>query len=145
MTHRDRRPSGAPRPLGRRRSGLAAAIRSAAGCQIAAGGQPKTVNAGDARTRGRTYRRRHVRINRRGGDMIFFIRSGAQNQGHLPDRAFDAWYDAELLVQLRWDSFLEADRSSRPGAFAAYLAALDAEATAAGELAHAGADLAEAA
>jgi hypothetical protein len=77
--------------------------------------------------------------------MTFFIRSGAQYEGQRPDRAFDAWYVAELLVQLRWDSFLEADRSSRPDAFAAYLAALDAEATAAGELAHAGADLAEAA
>ena len=38
-----------------------------------------------------------------------------------------------------------ADRASRPGAFVAYVAALDAEAAAAGELAHAHSDLAEAA
>ena len=48
-------------------------------------------------------------------------------------------------MQLRWDTFLEADRASRPGAFAAYVAALDAEAAAAGELAHTHSDLAEAA
>jgi hypothetical protein len=29
-------------------------------------------------------------------------------------------------VQLRWDAFLEADRASRPGAFAAYAAAVTA-------------------
>ena len=59
----------------------------------------------------------------------------------------------------RWDAFLGADRGSRRAAFAAYLAALDAEtaaadalaqthldmAAAAGELAHAHSDLAEAA
>jgi hypothetical protein len=55
----------------------------------------------------------------------------------------DTWRDAESLVQLRWDTFLEADGASRPGAFAAYLDALDAEAAAAGELAHAHPDLAE--
>ena len=63
----------------------------------------------------------------------------------LQARAHDTWRDAELLVELRWDTFLEADRASRPGAFAAYVAALDAEATAAAELAHAHSNLAEAA
>ena len=48
-------------------------------------------------------------------------------------------------MQLRWDTFLEADRASRPGVFAAYVAALDAEAAAAGELADAHSGLAEAA
>ena len=48
-------------------------------------------------------------------------------------------------MQSRWDRFLVADRSSRRGAFAAYVAALDVEAAAAGELAHAHSDLAEAA
>jgi hypothetical protein len=78
--------------------------------------------------------------------MTFLIRPGAAlYQAQLQTRARDTWRDAELLVQLRWDTFLEADRASRPGAFAAYVAALDAEAAAAGELAHAHSDLAEAA
>ena len=78
--------------------------------------------------------------------MTFLIRPGAPRyQAQLQARALDAWRDAELLVQLRWDTVREADRVSRPGAFGAYLAALDAEAAAAGELAHAHSDLAEAA
>ena len=78
--------------------------------------------------------------------MTFLIRPGAPlYQAQLQARALDMWRDAELLVQLRWGTVLEADRASRPGAFAAYLAALDAEAAAADELAHAHSDLAEAA
>jgi hypothetical protein len=45
----------------------------------------------------------------------------------------------------RWDAFLVADGASRRDAFAAYVAALDAEAAAAGDLADASSDLAEAA
>ena len=71
--------------------------------------------------------------------------STAVHQPRRQVRALYAWREAELLVQLRWEDFLEADRVSRPGAFAAYVAALDAEATAAGDLAHAHPDLAEAA
>jgi hypothetical protein len=48
-------------------------------------------------------------------------------------------------LQLRWDDFLASDGASRRGAFAAYVAALDGEAAAAGDLAHAHSDLAEAA
>jgi hypothetical protein len=78
--------------------------------------------------------------------MTFLIRSGAPlREAQLQARALDTWRDAELLVQLRWYTFLEAEAASRPGAFAAYVAALDAEAAAAGELAHAHSDLAEAA
>jgi len=78
--------------------------------------------------------------------MTFLIRPGAPlYQAQLQACARDMWRDAELLVQLRWDDFLVADRASRCGAFAAYVAALDAEAAAAGELAHAHSDLAEAA
>jgi hypothetical protein len=51
----------------------------------------------------------------------------------------------ELFVRSRWDTFLGADRASRGDAFAAYVAALDAEAAAAGDLADASSDLAEAA
>jgi hypothetical protein len=67
---------------------------------------------------------------------------------HQPQRragALHVWRDAELLVQRRWDDFLAADRTSRRGAFAAYVTALDAEATAAGKLAHAHPHLADAA
>jgi hypothetical protein len=78
--------------------------------------------------------------------MTFLIRPGAPlYQAQLQALGRDMWRDAELLVQLRWDEFLVADRASRRGAFAAYVAALDAEAAAADELAHAHADLAEAA
>ena len=78
--------------------------------------------------------------------MTFLIRPGAPRyQAQLQARALDAWRDAELLVQVRWDDFLVADRASRPDAFADYVAALNAEAAAAGELAHAHSDLAEAA
>jgi hypothetical protein len=78
--------------------------------------------------------------------MTFLIRPGAAlYQAQLQARALDTWRDAELLVQLRWETLLEADRASRPGAFAAYVAALDAEGAAAGDLAQTHSDLAEAA
>jgi hypothetical protein len=78
--------------------------------------------------------------------MTFLIRPGASlSQAQPRARALDTWRDAELLVQLRWDDFLASDGASRRGAFAAYVAALDGEAAAAGDLAHAHSDLAEAA
>ena len=78
--------------------------------------------------------------------MTFLIRPGAPlYQAQLQARALDTWRDAELLVQLRWDDFLVADRASRRGAYAAYMAALDAEAAAADELAQAHSVAAEAA
>jgi hypothetical protein len=65
--------------------------------------------------------------------MTFLFRMDVPlNQAHL----LDTWRDRELLVQTRWDDFLAADRASRSGAFAAYVAALYAEAAAADELAH---------
>ena len=67
------------------------------------------------------------------------------HQAQPQARALDAWRDAALLVQSRWDDFLVADRASRGGAFAAYVTALAAEAAAADELARAHAGLAEAA
>jgi len=66
-------------------------------------------------------------------------------QAQLEARALDAWREASVLVQLRWDEFVVADRASRRGAFAAYVAALDAEGVAAGELALVHADLVAAA
>ena len=78
--------------------------------------------------------------------MTFLIQPGERpNQVQLQALALSTWRDAELLVRLRWDTFVVADRASRPGAFGAYLAALDAEAMAADELAYAHADLANAA
>jgi hypothetical protein len=76
--------------------------------------------------------------------MTFLIKPWA-HEAQLQARAFATWRDAELLVHARWDNFLAAGRASRRGAFAAYVAALDAEAAAAGELADAHSDLAEAA
>jgi hypothetical protein len=78
--------------------------------------------------------------------MTFLSRPRAPlHEAQLQARALATWRDTELLVKLRWDDFLAAKRASRPGAFAAYVAALDAEAAAAGELAHAHSGLAEAA
>jgi hypothetical protein len=69
--------------------------------------------------------------------MTFLIRPGVPlYQAQLQARALDTWRDAGQLVQLRWDDFLVADGASRRGAYAAYVAALDAEAAAADELGH---------
>ena len=78
--------------------------------------------------------------------MTFLIRRGTPlDQARLQAHSLDTWRDAELLVQSRWDEFLLAEGGTRRGAFAAYLAALEAEAAAAGELADAQSDVAEAA
>jgi hypothetical protein len=78
--------------------------------------------------------------------MTFLIKAWAPpHEAQLQERALATWRDAELLVQLRWDNFLAAGRASRRGTFAAYVAALDAEAAAAAELADAHSDLTEAA
>jgi hypothetical protein len=66
------------------------------------------------------------------------------HRGRLQARALGAWRDAETQVQARWDEFLAARRGSRRGAFAAYIAALDAEEAAAAALAHTHVDLAAA-
>jgi len=46
----------------------------------------------------------------------------------------EVWRTAEALVGSRWAEYRAARREDRPGAFAAYTAALDAEAAAAREL-----------
>ena len=51
------------------------------------------------------------------------------------DQALETWREAANLVGIRWRVFLEADSASRSWAFASYVAALDAEAAAASELA----------
>lgn len=78
--------------------------------------------------------------------MNFLVRHGTPlYQAQLQARALNAWRDAELVVRARWDAFLVADGASRRDAFAAYVAALDAEAAASGDLADAWSNLAEAA
>jgi hypothetical protein len=87
-----------------------------------------------------------VESNKGDAIMTFLIRPGQPlYTAQLRARALGTWRDAERLVQARWDDFLVADRAARRSAFAAYLAALDAEAAAAGELADTHMDLAEAA
>ena len=48
--------------------------------------------------------------------------------------ALDVWRAAERLVAERWDQYTTAERSQAPAAYSAYLAALDAEEAAAGDL-----------
>jgi hypothetical protein len=74
-----------------------------------------------------------------------FLRYTPLSQAQLQARAHNAWRDAELVVRGRWDAFLVADGASRGDAFVAYVAALDAEAAAARDLADASSGLAEAA
>jgi hypothetical protein len=50
-------------------------------------------------------------------------------------RAHEAWREAADLVSTRWQRFLEAESEARRWAFASYVAALDAEAVAAAEMA----------
>jgi hypothetical protein len=64
--------------------------------------------------------------------MSFLVRSGRP----LSTRTLDSWRAAARLAAVRWEMFLAADRPARSAAFAAYTAALDAEAAAAERLAH---------
>ena len=54
---------------------------------------------------------------------------------HRGPREFVVWRESARLVWSQWDLFLVAPAASRPAAFAAYVAALDAEEAAAQELA----------
>ncbi len=68
--------------------------------------------------------------------MKFLIGSGVPFQGRqLHTRALRAWRAAADLVWTRWEVLGEAAPELRPVAFAAYIAALDAEASAAATLA----------
>jgi hypothetical protein len=68
--------------------------------------------------------------------MKFLIRPGAPFYGRqLQARALNAWRSAADLVWARWELPREATPESRARAFAAYHAALDAEAAAAATLA----------
>jgi hypothetical protein len=50
------------------------------------------------------------------------------------EAALESWRSTAAIVRERWQQFLVADRSTRSGAFAAYVAALDREAAAADAL-----------
>ncbi len=68
--------------------------------------------------------------------MRFMIRPGVPSHGRqLHARAMRAWRAAADLVWTRWEALGDAAPELRPVAFAAYLAALDAEASAAATLA----------
>jgi len=56
----------------------------------------------------------------------------------LPARTTEAWRIAASTVWARWDAFLATPNEGRRVAFAAYVAALDAECAAADEMAGAG-------
>jgi hypothetical protein len=64
--------------------------------------------------------------------MSFSIRP---SEDSAYSRALEAWRDAEDRVRDRWENFLAADGEARKFAFASYVAALDVEAAAAGDLA----------
>ena len=69
--------------------------------------------------------------------MTFLIRPGVPFYGRqLRARALQAWRAAADLVWARWEALREAPPEGRSAAFAAYLAALDAEASAAAALAN---------
>ena len=55
--------------------------------------------------------------------------------GRSQARALETWREAARLVAIRWRVFLEAEPESRAWAFASYVAALDAEAAAAADMA----------
>jgi len=68
--------------------------------------------------------------------MTFLLRPGAPlGTAQLHARALEDWRATARLVSLEWDRVLFADSGTRDDAFAAYVAALDAEAAAADELA----------
>jgi hypothetical protein len=64
--------------------------------------------------------------------------TGHKNQlfpGSTEDEALDTWREAASLVASRWEVVLAAEPETRAWAFAAYVAALDAEEAAAADLA----------
>jgi hypothetical protein len=67
--------------------------------------------------------------------MTFLARAGVSLcRAQIEAHALDAWRRAEALVCERWQGYLYADRLTRAGAYAAYLASLSAEAAAASRL-----------
>jgi hypothetical protein len=71
-----------------------------------------------------------VRRRRTVAIMFRTSRSGTRAR-----RSLETWRHAAQLVWARWEAFLDAPSETRNRAFAAYVAALDAEAAAAAEMA----------
>lgn len=67
--------------------------------------------------------------------MFSAVRSTAPFARRDRAQALEAWRDAATLVAARWQRFVEVDPPRRAAAYAAYIAALDAEEAAAGEMA----------
>jgi len=68
--------------------------------------------------------------------MTFLIRPGSPfHARQIEARAHESWRCAAELVWGRWASLTEASAEDKPGALAAYMSALDAEAAAAEALA----------
>ena len=70
--------------------------------------------------------------------MTFLTRPGVPFYHRQLDARSQIWRRAANLVWTRWEALKAATPEGRPGAFAAYLAALDAEAAAADALADLG-------
>src|SRR5271165_109418 len=97
---------------------------------------PRLATANTAAAVNRSCRRLQRAPTRGGRPMTFLIRPGVPFYGRqLQARALQAWRIAADLVWARWEAVREATPENRSAAFAAYLAALDAEATAAAALA----------
>jgi hypothetical protein len=67
--------------------------------------------------------------------MFPIPQSSALFPGRTRARAHEVWREAADLVAIRWCRFVEAEGAAREWAFAAYVAALDAEQAAAFEMA----------
>ena len=68
--------------------------------------------------------------------MTFLIRPGSPfHARQIEARAHQDWRSAAELVWARWETLTTASPEDKPGAFAAYMSALDAEAAAADALA----------
>ena len=63
------------------------------------------------------------------------MRLTSSPQTYATREAIAVWRAAARLVSVRWQTFLDADAKTRQLAFAAYLAALDAEDAAAANIA----------
>jgi hypothetical protein len=66
---------------------------------------------------------------------MFPKRRGILDAWYSHPPSLDVWRVSASLVWTRWEAFLNAPRDIRARAFASYLAALDAEAAAAAEIA----------
>jgi hypothetical protein len=67
--------------------------------------------------------------------MLILKRSSPSKHTSIRPSSLEAWRAAARLVWARWETLLKAPPEMRVSAFAAYLAALDAEGAAAADMA----------